>query len=98
MLAADEWRVGGSEKLVIFAVITSEATMTESAGLTDDDREDIIETGRARIEKRLRTKLPPVKGYGLTLEIWTLDAMPAVRYRDLAPWTFEKPGDPLEAD
>jgi hypothetical protein len=47
------------------------------------------------VEQRLASRLPADRGYVCALEVWTLDALPASRYRDLAPWVFEDPGDPL---
>ena len=56
----------------------------------------VLESGRSFIEGKLRAKLPAGKGYSLSLNLWTLDAMPASTYRDLAEWTFEVSGDPLD--
>ncbi len=91
MLAAEEWFVGGTDKLISLHVITSTASVA-ATGTTVE----VLESGRSFIEGKLRAKLPAGKGYGLSLNLWTLDAMPASTYRDLAEWTFEPPGDPLD--
>jgi hypothetical protein len=46
------------------------------------------------IEQRLASRLPD-RGYVCALEVWTLDALPASRDRELAPWVIEDPGGPL---
>lgn len=94
MLCVEEWLVGGSEKLISLNAVTSHASMA-AVGLPKDAPEVVLESGRAFIEKQLRAKLPAGEGYGLELAIWTLDALPASRYRDMAPWTFDTAVDAL---
>ncbi|MEW6476606.1 MAG: hypothetical protein AB1679_30465 [Actinomycetota bacterium] len=99
-LAVDEWHVGGSDKLVQFHAIVTAASL-RAAGLANDSGEvddSTLETGRAWIEQRLASRLPPDRGYVCALEVWTLDALPTSRYREFAPWAFENPGDPLKGD
>jgi hypothetical protein len=92
MCCAEEWMVGGTDRLVSLNAITTEAAMA-SVGAT----REVVESGRAFVEGKLRAKLPAGKGYGLELVLWTLDSMPASRYRDLAPWVIESAEDRLGA-
>jgi hypothetical protein len=96
-LAVDEWHVGGTDKLVQFHTIVTAASL-RAAGLANDPGEideAALEAGRTWIEQRLASRLPADRGYVCALEVWTLDALPASRYRELTPWVFEDPGDPL---
>jgi hypothetical protein len=96
-LAVDEWHIGGSDKLVQFHAIVTAASL-RAAGLANDAGdidETALEAGRTWIEQRIAARLPADRGYVCALEAWTLDALPASRYRELAPWVFEDPGDPL---
>lgn len=98
MLAAGEWMVGGSERLVKIVMFTSEALMREAKLPADSgDAAALMESGRDFVEKKLRRCLPSGKGYAITLETYTLDAMSVQTYRDYAPWTYDSPGDPLAA-
>lgn len=102
VLAAEEWYVAGTDKLVAFHVVVSEASLRH-AGYDLDEEDDAgagsasndVEAGRKFIEKKLRSRLPPDKGYAVSLEVWTLDQLSAAAYRELSPWVFERPGDPL---
>jgi hypothetical protein len=97
MLAAEEWFVGGTGKWVVLCMVTSRASI-EQAGVaraSELDVGELLEPGRSFVEKELRAKLPAGKGYGLALEVWSLGAMPASKYRDLAVWAFETEVDPL---
>jgi hypothetical protein len=99
-LAVDEWHVDGTDNLVQFHTIVTAASL-RAAGLANDAGEideAALEAGRAWIEQRLATRLPADRGYACALEVWTLDALPASRYRELTPWVFEDPGDPLASN
>jgi hypothetical protein len=96
-LAAEEWLVGGSEKRVVIAAITSAASLIDAGFGAEDGAwdEDAVEAGRVWIERKIAGKLPAGGGYVCQLEVWTLDAMPAAIYRDYNAWMFDDPGDAL---
>lgn len=96
-LAVDEWLVGGNDRLIELVAVTSPASL-RAAGLLDDEAvldRDLVESGRAWIEKKILSRLPPGGGYVCKLHLMTLDKMTADEYRSLAPWVFDGPGDPL---
>jgi hypothetical protein len=71
--SADEWFVGGNDKLIRIVAMTSVSSL-RNVGLIDDDMvvdDARIEAGRSWLEKKLGTLLPTGGGYLVQLDIVT---------------------------
>jgi hypothetical protein len=90
--AAEEWFLGPGEQLVPLQLVITPSSAAR-AGLWDDANADfrtqLIEKARASLAADLSKRAAPGLGYVVTVEVHTLDRVPALIYRTWSEWTWD---------
>jgi len=92
VLAAEEWFLGPGEQLVPFQLILTPSSAA-AAGLWDDNasafKDAQINTAALALAADLSKRATPGLGYVVTVEVHTLDRVPASQYRTWSEWTWD---------
>jgi hypothetical protein len=99
--AAEEWFLAPGEQLVPMQLIVSAAS-AKASGLWDDNANTFnspaVERARQQLQADLTKRCTPGLGYAVTIEVHSLDKVPAATYRSWSEWTWDNepawtPGD-----
>jgi hypothetical protein len=96
--ATEEWYVEATDRNVKLHAVLTEGSANE-AGLWNNETGDWhlqrIEQAAATLRRDLAKRLPSNSGYALSVNLTTLDRVPASQYLTWAVWTLEG-SDPLD--